>query len=162
MDLLETKNRIAQSLVESIFRRADYQFTRFTPETNSLQVGRDDFSPDFRVTRQPRQGPPREFLIEVKYRPAIEQYLSVETQRGDKSIFLMARHKWPNLYFVFVSERPEPGRSCFQVVNLRAHAAGEPFAAVDLADAKEVWVFLQNVEEHEELLRCIFASLTST
>ena len=162
MDLLETKNRIAQALVESIFRRADYQITRFTPEASPLLVGREDFSPDFRVSRPSRQGPPREFLIEVKYRPAIEQYLSVETQRGDKSIFLMARQKWPNLYFVFVSDRPEAGRSCFQVVSLRAHEAGEPFAAVDLSEVKELGLFRHNVEDHEVLLRRIFALLTST
>jgi len=97
MDLLETKSRIAEALVESIFRRADYTITRFTPEAVPLRVGRENFSPDFRVTRDSKHGKPREFLIEVKYRPAIEQYISVENQRGDKSVFLMARQKWPNL-----------------------------------------------------------------
>jgi hypothetical protein len=78
----------------------------------------------------------------------------------DKSIFLMARQKWPNLYFVFVSERPEVRRSCFQVVSLRSHEAGAPFATVDLADEKELGLFPHNVEDHEELLRRIFALLT--
>lgn len=160
MDLLETKSRIAEALVESIFRRADYAITKFTQEAIPLRVGREDFSPDFRVTREQKQGKPWEFLIEVKYRPAIEQYLSVENQRGDKSVFLMARQKWPDLYFVFVSERPEPGRSCFQVVSLQSHEAGALFATVDLADWKELGVFRHNVEDHEELLRHIFALLT--
>lgn len=162
MDLQETKTRVAEALVESIFRRADYEITRFIPEAIPLRIGREDFSPDFRVTGESKQGKPREFLIEVKYRPAIEQYLSVENQRGDKSIFLMARQKWPTLYFVFVSERPEPGRSCFQVVSLQSHEAGAPFTTVDLADRKELGVFRHNVEDHEELLRHIFALLTST
>jgi hypothetical protein len=161
MDLLEAKSRIAEALVESIFRRARYQITRFAQEATPLRVGREDFSPDFRVVRESEQGRPREFLVEVKYRPAIEQYLSVETQRGEKSVFLMARQKWPNLYFVFVSERPEPGRSCFQVVSLQSYEAGSSFAAVDLADQRELGLFRHNVEDHEELVRRIYALLSS-
>lgn len=160
MDLLETKSRIAEALVESIFRRAGYEISRLTREAVPLRVGREDFSPDFRVVRRAKDGETMEFLMEVKYRPAIEQYLSVENQRGDKSIFLMARQKWPNLYFVFVSERPEVRRSCFQVVSLRSHEAGAAFATVDLADEKELGLFPHNVEDHEELLRRIFALLT--
>ncbi len=160
MDLQEVKNRIAEALVESIFRRARYEITRFTRETIPLRVGREDFSPDFRVARESKYGSPREFLVEVKYRPAIEQYLSVENQRGEKSIFLMARQKWPNLYFIFVTERPEPGRSCFQVVSLRSHAPGAPFTTVDLAGEKELGLFPHNVEDHEKLLRSILALLT--
>ncbi len=161
MDLLETKSRIAEALVESIFRRAGYEISRFTQEASPLRVGREDFSPDIRVVRGSKDGKPREFLVEVKYRPAIEQYLSVENQRGDKSIFMMARQKWPNLHFVLVSDRPEPGRSCFQMVSLRSHEAGGALATVDLADAKELGLFRHNVEDHEELLRRIFALLMS-
>jgi len=61
-----------------------------------------------------------------------------------------------------VSERPESGRSCFQVVSLQSHEAGAPFATVDLADAKELGLFRHNVEDHEELVRGIFALLTGT
>jgi len=161
MDLLEVKRRIAKALVESIFRRARYEITRFTQDAPPFRVGREDFSPDFRAARLSEDGEPREFLIEVKYHPAIEQYLSVEQQRGDKSVFLMARQKWPNLYFVFVSERPEPGRSCFQVVSLGAYAGGGAFSTVDLADEKEFGLFAHNVEDHEELARRIFVLLTS-
>ena len=161
MDLQEAKSRIAEALVESIFRRARYQITWLTQEGTPLRVGREDFSPDFRAARPAEQGKSREFLIEVKYRPAIEQYLSVENQRGDKSVFLMARQKWPNLYFVFVTERPEPGRSCFQVVSLEGHEPGAQFASVDLANQKDLGLFRHNVEDHEELVRRIFALLSS-
>ncbi|MBI4562384.1 MAG: hypothetical protein HY724_10105 [Candidatus Rokubacteria bacterium] len=160
MDLLEVKSRIAEALVESVFRRARYEITWLTREAMPLRVGREDFSPHFRVARESKHGHPREFLVEVKYRPAIEQYLSVENQRGDKSIFLMARQKWSNLYFVFVSDRPEPGRSCFQVVSLQSHQAGARFATVDLAEEKELGLFRHNVEDHEKLVRRIFALLT--
>jgi len=160
MDLQEVKSRIAEALVESIFRRARYEITRLTREAMPLRVGREDFSPDFRVARELESGDLREFLVEVKYRPAIEQYLSVENQRGDKSIFLMARHKWPNLYFVFVTDRPGPGRSCFQAVSFQSHEASAPFATVDLAEDKKLGLFRHNVEDHEELLRHIFTLLT--
>jgi len=160
MDLLEVKSRIAEALVESVFRRARYEITPFIQAAIPLRVGREDFSPDFRVARGSEQGDPREFLVEVKYRPAVEQYLAVENQRGESSIFQMARQKWPDLYFVFVTERPEPGRSCFRVVSLQAHEAGAPFAAVDLADVKELGLFRHNVEDHEELVRRIYALLS--
>lgn len=159
MDALEAKNCIAEALVESIFRRACYRIARFVPAGIPLRVGREDFSPAFRVRRE-SAGMPEEFLVEVKYRPAIAQYLAVETQRGDKSIFLMARQRWPTLYFVFVTERPEPGRSCFQVVRLHGYEAGIPFTTVDLTDLKELRLFRHNVADHEELLRRIYALLS--
>jgi hypothetical protein len=160
MDLLEAKSRIAEALAESIFRRARYEITRFPRESAPLKVGREDFSPDFRVRREAGLSAAREFLVEVKYRPVIEQYLSVENQRGDRSVFLMARQKWPDLYFIFVSDRPEHGRSCFQVVSLQSHEAGKPFSTVDLAAQKELGIFRHNVEDHELLARRIFALLT--
>ncbi|MFQ5828177.1 MAG: hypothetical protein ACE5JD_03350 [Candidatus Methylomirabilia bacterium] len=160
MNLQDVKNRVAKALVESIFRRAQYEITPFTPGDIALWVGREDFSPDFRVVRKSENGNHREFLVEVKYQPAVTQYLSVENQRGDRSVLLMARRRWPNLYFVLVSERPEPGRSCFQGVNLQLHDAGPPFVSMGLADDRELKIVHQNVEDCEELLRRIFTSLT--
>src|SRR3990170_801362 len=112
MDLLEAKSRIAEALVESIFRRARYQIR------------------------------------------------SVENQRGDRSVFLMARRNWPNLYFVLVTDRPEPGRSCFQAFPLAAWHPGEPFRTVDLVALKELRIFQHNGEDHEELIRRIFGLLS--
>src|ERR671934_1711000 len=83
MDLLEAKSRIAEALVESIFRRARYEVRPFRSTLSlPLRFGREDFSPDFRVTQTSPQGEERDFLIEVKYRPSIEQFVSVENQRG--------------------------------------------------------------------------------
>ena len=61
MDLLEAKSRIAEALAESIFRRARYEVAQFKAGYSALRLGREDFSPDFRV-KQPRvpgrgQGP---------------------------------------------------------------------------------------------------------
>src|SRR5438309_11483004 len=100
MDLLEVKSRIAEALVESIFRRARYQIRPFRNNTSPLRFGREDFSPDFRVTSEADNG--LEYLVEVKYRPSAYQFVSVENQRGERSIFLMARRPAPNLHFVLV------------------------------------------------------------
>jgi hypothetical protein len=160
MDLLEAKSRIAEALVESIFRRARYEVTPFRANASPLRFGREDFSPDFRVSQATPEGD-RDFLVEVKYRPSVEQFISVENQRGERSIFLLARRQWPSLYFVLVTERPEPGRSCFQAVAFETLRTGEPFRTVDLTEVKEFGLFPHNVEDHEELVRRIFALLTS-
>jgi hypothetical protein len=161
MDLLEAKSRIAEALVESIFRRARYEITPFRGSASPLRFGREDFSPDFRVTQANTDGTDRDFLLEVKYRPSVEQFISVENQRGERSIFLLARRQWPLLYFVMVTERPEPGRSCFQAVAFETLRSGEPFRTVDLTEVKEFGLFPHNVEDHEELVRRIFALLTA-
>ncbi len=162
MDLLEAKSRIAEALVESIFRRARYEIAPFRSNASlPLRFGREDFSPDFRVTQTTTENEERAFLIEVKYRPSVEQFISVENQRGDKSIFYMARRQWPNLYFVLVTERPESGRSCFQALAFETLRSGEPFRTVDLTEVKEFGLFPHNVEDHEELVRRIFELLTA-
>lgn len=162
MDLLEVKSRIAEALVESIFRRARYDVRPFRSGTAApLRFGREDFSPDFRVTQSAADGDERDFLVEVKYRPSIEQFISVENQRGDKSIFHMARRQWPALYFVLVTERAETGRSCFQALAFETMRSGEPFRTLDLTEVKEFGLFPHNIEDHEELVRRIFELLTA-
>jgi hypothetical protein len=163
MDLLEAKSRIAEALVESIFRRARYDVRSFPAPAAPLRFGREDFSPDFRVTQAAAAegAGPRDFLIEVKYRPSVEQFMSVENQRGDRSVFFMARRQWPSLYFVLVTERPEPGRSCFQTLAFDTLRSGEPFRTVDLTEVKEFGLFPHNVEDHEELVHRIFELLTA-
>jgi len=156
MDLLEVKSRIAEALVESIFRRARYQIRPFRTDAFPLRFGREDFSPDFRVSSEGTS----EFLVEVKYRPSADQFVSVENQRGERSIFHMARRQWPNLYFILVTDRPESGRSCFQAIAFGALRPGEPFHTADLVELKELKIFQHNIEDHEELIRRIFSLLT--
>ena len=162
MDLLEAKSRIAEALVESIFRRARWDVAPFRSGASlPLRFGREDFSPDFSVTQNTPEGEPRSCLVEVKYRPSVEQFISVENQRGEKSIFLLARRQWPALYFVLVTERPEDGRSCFQALAFETFRTGEPFRTIDLAEMKEFGLFAHNVLDHEELARRIFGSLNT-
>lgn len=161
MDLLEAKSRIAEALVESIFRRARYAVSRFHSDQFPLRFGREDFSPDFHVSLDPSEGEPLEFLVEVKYRPHIDQFISVENQRGDRSVFLMARRQWPKLYFVLVTDHPEPGRSCFQAISFGDYTPGAPFKTVDLTDLKTLGIFRHNVEDHEALVASIFDLLNA-
>ncbi len=159
MDLLEAKSRISEALVESIFRRARYQIEPFEAGRTPLRFGREDFSPDFRASLDGQDGDRRDVLVEVKYRPSIEQFLSVENQRGERSVFLLARRQWPALYFILVSDHPEADRSCFQAVALDRLAPGEPFRSVDLDHLRELRIFRNNVQDHEELVRRIFGLL---
>ncbi|MGH7278073.1 MAG: hypothetical protein ACREJG_05240 [Candidatus Rokuibacteriota bacterium] len=162
MDLQEVKSRISEALVESIFRRARFHVKPFRTEALPLRFGREDYSPDFRVTRRLEDGSEREGLVEVKYRPSIEQFISVENQRGERSMILHARKQWPALYFVLVTDRPDAGRSCFQAVSFASYVQGEAFKTVDLQDLKELRIFKHNVEDHEELVRRIFGLLSGS
>jgi len=160
MDLLEVKGRVAEALVESIFRRARYHLRPYKTDGLPLRFGRENFSPDFFASPGPDGHATDELLIAVKYRPSPDQFLSVENQRGDRSVLLTARRSWPSLYFILATDRPEPGRSCFQVMSLTRWQPGEPFRSVDLVDLKELRIFQHNVEDHEELIRRIFGLLS--
>jgi len=161
VDLLEAKSRIAEALVESIFRRARYEVQRYRPASMPLRFGREDFSPDFSATMPGDNGTTRQLLIGVKYRPYVEQFLSVENQRGERSVFLLARRQWPSLYFILVTDHPEPGRSCFQAIPLDRLQPREPIQTLDLDTLNELRIFRNNVEDHEELVRRIFELLTA-
>jgi hypothetical protein len=158
MDLYEAKTRIAEALVESIFRRAEYQVCSYRSTHSASRRRREDFSPNFSVTKKDADGS-REFLVEVEYRPSVEQFLSLEAQRRESSIFTLTRRHWPTLQFVLVTDRPEPGRSCFQAVSVGG-APGQNCGTVDLADVKELNLFEHNVRDHGELLVRIFSFLT--
>jgi hypothetical protein len=73
----------------------------------------------------------------------------------------MARRQWPKLYFVLVTEHPEPGRSCFQVISFAEYQPGAPFKTVDLTDLPELGIFRNNVEDHEALVGSIFELLNA-
>ncbi|MBM4440540.1 MAG: hypothetical protein FJ027_08965 [Candidatus Rokubacteria bacterium] len=157
MDLLEVKSRVAEALVESIFRRARYSVEPYPrDEAPPLRVGREDFSPDFGIRLNGRT---ERSLVEVKYRSSVDQYMSVENQRGDRSVFATARRQWPELCFVFVTDRPLPGRSCFQALSFPEHAPGAAYDTVDLGEIERFRIFPHNIADHENLLRRIFSLL---
>ena len=160
MDLLEAKQRVAEALVESVLRRARYEVEPYRREgAAGLRVGREDFSPHLRV-RMPDDRSGTVLLVEVKYHPHIGQFLAVEALRGERSLLQMARRQWPDLHFVFVSDRPEPARSCFQAFALSGWTPGAACITTDLAEARDLGIFPHNVADHEHLVRRIFALLS--
>ena len=161
MDLLEVKNRIAEAMVESIFRRARYSLIPVGEGAipgASVRVGREELlAPHMRVRRE-TDDQVIDLPLSVKYRLHIDQYLAIENQRGPKSIFKMAWRQWPEMRFIFLSERPDKGRSCFQVVP-PSQAGEAEIQTVDLADEPQLQIFKHDVEDHEELVRRIFLLL---
>ena len=135
MDLPEVKSRVGEALVESIFRRARYAVEPYHSDVPPLRLGREDFSPDFSV-QLTHEGRELKALVEVKYRSSIDQFISVENQRGERSVFVTARRQWPDLCFAFVTDRPQLGRSCFQALYFPEHAPEKPFETTDLGDER--------------------------
>ncbi len=160
MNINEVKDRVASALVESIFRRARYDILPFRREGGAPRGVREDFAPDFLV-RLPGDAGARELQIGVRYHPQIEQFLAVDGQRGVRSVLQLARRQWPELYLVLATERPEPGRSCFQAAPLSAWTPGGAWRPADLADVTELGIFAHNVADHESLIRRVFALLTA-
>jgi hypothetical protein len=161
VDLLEIKGRIAVALVESIFRRAGFTLGPAVPAETSQRLGREDLIPDFEATPPAAEhGAASACVVEVRYRPQVGQYLLIEGQRGPHSLFAVAKRHWPTLVFVFVTDHPEAGRSCFQVVDLALWTQGATVTAEDLHAHDGLRIFRQNVEEHEALLRRMFVLLT--
>jgi hypothetical protein len=162
VDLLEIKGRIAVALVESIFRRAGFALAPVVHPEVSPRHGREDLIPDFQASLPAAPGGSAEpaRAVEVRYRSQVGQYLLIEAQRGPHSLFTVARRQWPGLLFVFVTDHPEPGRSCFQVVDLEFGLGGNDGASVDLHAHPGLRIFRQNVDEHETLLRRMYALLT--
>jgi hypothetical protein len=162
VDLLEIKGRISVALVESIFRRAGFALAPVVHPEMTPRHGREDLIPDFQARLPAAADGAGELgrVVEVRYRPQVGQYLLIEAQRGPHSLFTVARRQWPGLLFVFVTDHPEPGRSCFQAVDLESGVAGSDGGSVDLHAHPGLRIFRQNVDEHETLLRRMFALLT--
>ncbi|MEK6666209.1 MAG: hypothetical protein AAB016_07755 [candidate division NC10 bacterium] len=170
LDLDGIKGRIAEALVESIFRRALYRMTRFGKESDLrgiLKLGKDeDFAPDFFALKENlalREAPGvyQTFMIEVKYRADLPRYLALQERGGAKSLLAKSKAKWPNLYVIFVTDRPGEGRSCFQALELRSYEPGGPVKTEPLYEMPALEIYPNNVIEHEELVRQLFGLLAS-
>lgn len=159
MDLYEAKDRVAVALVESIFRRARYRVQPFRQEPGEVRFVRENFAPSFTATLAAEDAPERQFILDVAYRPFVEQFMALENQRRASSIFVLSRRHWPSLRSVLVTDHPEAGRSHFQAVVVGDLRSDPVLSTVDLTDAEEFGIFRHNVRDHEELLERIFAML---
>jgi hypothetical protein len=159
------KGRMAEALVEAIFRRAWYTVARVGRETQMpalMRAGRTEFMPDFVVWRaldEPSLGhhPYRLLAIEVKYRADLADYL----RRASPSRSPEVARQWPELYEIIVTDRPEINRSCFQAVHVSALPDGTPPATIDLHLVPGLDIYRRTVEEYEGLVREIFPILGS-
>jgi hypothetical protein len=161
VDLYEAKDRIAVALAEAIFRRARYEVRPFRPDPAQPRFVREDFLPSLQVSTRLEDGSIRAFVLDVSYRPFVEQLMALENQRKDASIFILARRHWPNLRSILVTDHPEPGRSCFQTVAFEGPRETPPLTTANLAEVDEFRIFPHNVADHEHLMLRIFAMLAA-
>ena len=154
------KGRMAEALVEAVFKRAKYTVARVGRETQMpalVRTGRSEFMPDFVVWRaldEPILGHHsyRLLAVEVKYRADLEDYL----RRDSVSRSPEVAGQWPELYEVLVTDRPQAGRSCFQVVHVSSLPVGLTPVTVDLHLVPGLDIYRKMVEEYEGLVREIF------
>jgi hypothetical protein len=159
------KGCMAEALVEGIFKRAQYTVARGGHETQMpslIRSDRSEFVPDFVVWRaldEPSLGHHsyRLLAVEVKYRADLETYL----RRDSLSRSPEVAQQWPELYEIIVTDRPEPGRSCFQAVHVSALPQGMSPVTLDLHLVPGLDVYRRTVEEYEGLVREIFPILGS-
>jgi len=159
------KGRMAEALVEAVFKRAKYTVARVGRETQmpALVRGcRAEFMPDFMVWRA-LDGPSlghhsyRLVAIEVKYRADLADYLC----RDSPSRSAEVAQQWPELYEILVTDRPEIGRSCFQAIHVSEVPAGTVPITLDLHQVSGLDIYRRTVEEYEGLVREIFPILGS-
>jgi hypothetical protein len=159
------KGRMAEALVEAVFKRARYTVARVGRETQMpalVRSGRTEFIPDFMVWRA-LDGASlghhsyRLVAVEVKYRADLQDYLC----RDSASRSAEVAQQWPELYEILVTDRPECGRSCFQAIHVSAlHASTVPIT-LDLHKVPGLDIYARTVEEYEGLVREIFPILGS-
>lgn len=152
------KSRMAEALVEGIFKRAQYMVARVARETQVSTLMRTGQSvPDFVVWKaldEPSLGH-RSYLllaIEVKYCADLDDHLRREMPARSPEVAL----QWPELYEILVTDRPELGRSCFQAVHISILPPGEPLSTLDLHLVPGLDIYRRTVEEYEGLVREVF------
>lgn len=159
------KGRMAEALIEAVFKRAKYTVARVGLETLTPALVRTDrtgFMPGFVVWRaldEPSLGhcSYRLLAIEVKYCADLEDYL----RRDSPSRSAEVARQWPELYEIIVTDRPQSGRSCFQAVHVSALPTGTTPVTLDLHLVPGFDIYRRTVEEYEGLVREIFPILGS-
>ena len=164
MDVDALKGRVAEALVEGIFRRAGYQVSRVGRESyvqRLVKIGGDEFLPDFLLwkpveAKGSKRRLHRLLVLEVKYR----SNLRIALRKDSVAELSKVRDQWPELYYVFVTDRPDEGRSCFQVLDLSKYLDGTQPTTADLYQLRELDIYRKTVEEYESLVKEIFPLLS--
>lgn len=163
-DVSLLKGRMAEALVEGIFKRAQYMVARVARETQVSALMRTGQNvPDFVVWKaldEPSLGH-RSYLllaIEVKYCANLDDHLRREAPVRSPEVAL----QWPELYEVLVTDLPELGRSCFQAVHVSILPPAAPPTTLDLHLVPGLDIYRRTVEEYEGLVREVFPLIGST
>jgi len=165
MNVNDLKGRLAEALVESIFRRAGYRVARVGRESQVqglVKVGSAEFAPDFLVWKQVATAGldanlHRLLPIEVKYRSNLPDFLRKQIE----PLAARVRDQWPHLHCIVITDTPDEGRSCFQVIEISNYVAGTTPLLLDLWDLRELDIFKTTVQEYEGLVKAIFSLLNS-
>lgn len=162
-DISLLKGRMAEALVEGIFKRARYMVARVARATQVSALMRTGQSvPDFVVWKaldEPSLGH-RSYLllaIEVKYCADLDDYLRHETPARSPEVAL----QWPELYEILVTDRPELGRSCFQAVHVSILPPAAGPSTRDLHLVPGLDIYRRTVVEYEGLVREVFPLIGS-
>jgi hypothetical protein len=142
--------------VESIFRRAGYTLAPVIEQRIPPHLGREDL-PDFRAVPAASREEAGSRFVKVRYRRQVRQYVSIEARRGQRSSLAYAKQYWPTLIVVFLTDEPEPGDSCFRVLDVATWTPGNFPGLVDMFAHPDLDIYRVNVEEHEVLARRILA-----
>jgi hypothetical protein len=159
------KGRMAEALVEAIFKRAGYTVARVgheTPIPALVPAARSGFTPAFVVWRaldEPSLGHHsyRLLALDVTYCTDLDDYLRRESPARSAEM----GSEWPELYGIVVVDRPEAGRSCFQAIHVSVPSEGIAPATLDLHLVPGLDIYRKMVEEYEGLVREIFPILGS-
>ena len=168
LDHLSTlKGRIGEAFVETVLRQAFYKVSRLGRESqlqHMFKNRKSEFLPDFLVWKgvgTSSEGAPlhRILCVEVKYRANVPGDL-VSMVRAALNI----GGDWPELYVIFVTDHPDEGRSCFQLLHLGDSDAGAPLSTIDLHEARALGIGKDILERQTELVTQVFSllSLSST
>lgn len=142
--------------------RAGYAVSRVGRESQVpglFKNGKDEFLPDFMVRRaveRPGSDRPLHQLIpiEVKYRHDLKRFF-----RREAADFFESAKRWPELCLVLVTERPDEGRSCFQVLQGADEAS---LTSTDLERVLVLDIYRSTVVEYGHLAKKLFDLLAES
>jgi hypothetical protein len=164
-NLSNLKGRIGEAFVENVLCQARYKVSRLGRESqlqHMFKSKNSEFLPDFFVWKAAVTSPDgvplyRLLCIEVKYRANIPDYL----RRYGAELLSDVGEDWPELYVIFVTDQPDEGRSCFQLLHLRDYGRHTPLATIDLHEASVLEIGKDVIEEQTALVRELFSVLRS-
>jgi len=157
------KGRIGEAFVETILREAGYTVCRGGRESQMprlFRIQEGEFLPDFFAWKPAGtlvNGAPvhRLLCVEVKFRSRPKDLL----RPSELDPLLQAAAYWPELYLVLVTDDPEPGRSCFQLLDLKEceRNPDSPLATADLHKSDSLGIDKSITDRYEGLVRRVFS-----